>query len=141
MIITDTLNGQTVEDVRRETDGSVTFYCDSGRTLTLFVCNGRIEAKPPGIVLPDQPNQAVQPSSRMRLLEAFQGFMINYAAYREDGSIDIVCEPLRHDREAYQKAHGHREVHLAHNKGLIDELPPVSAKISLEGLKVFGAFK
>jgi len=69
-------------------------------------------------------------------LTAFQGLMIKYANYTEEGFVTIVCEPLRHDREKYVKSCGHREVCLTHKNGLINELPPVSAIISMPGLKL-----
>ena len=138
MIITDTFNGHTIEDVRRSADGSVTMYCDSGRALTFSVIDGEIQAKPVFIALDSiKANYAGQ---RLRLLEAFQGHMVDYVT-RDDKGLTFVCEPLKHDREAYQKAHGFREIRLTHTDGIIDELPPVSAKVSLEGLKVFGAFQ
>lgn len=137
MRITDTLNGRTVEDVRRNPDGSVTLYCDSGHEVCLFVCDNRIEVKPPRLYLPDQP--FVEPDSqRMRLMEAFQGFMINYVHYDEGGNLIFVCEPMRHDRDPYKKALGHREIKVAHSHGLIDELPPVSAVMTLPSLSIFG---
>ena len=138
MVITDTLNGHTVEDVRRNADGSVTLYCASGRTLTLFVSSGRVEAKPHKVILPDAPPAEVLPSARMRLLEAFQGHMVNYCYHDEGGCLIFVCEPLRHDREVFKKSSGHREIRLAHSNGLIDELPPVSAVIGLPSLSLFG---
>ena len=138
MIVTDTLNGHTVEDVRRNLDGSVTLYCTSGRTLELYVSAGRIEAKPPKLILPDQPAPAPAPSERMRLTEAFLGMMINYACYDERGFLTIVCERLRHDRQMYAKSYGHREITLTHSNGLIDEAPPVSAVIGLPSLAIFG---
>lgn len=138
MVITDTLNGHTVEDVRRNADGSVTLYCASGRNLTLYVSSGRIEAKPPKIILPDAPPVEVVPSTRMRLRESFLGQTINYGYYTETGALTFVCEPLRHDREAYTKSSGHREIRLTHSNGLIDELPPVSAIVALPSLSLFG---
>ena len=137
MIVTDTLNGHTVEDVRRELDGSVTLYCDSGRTLNLHVLNNKIEAKPRKLIL-DEREVVVEPSERMRLLTAFQGFMVKYAVYDNCGFITFVCEPLKHNREAYKKSTGHREICLTHKNGLINELPPVSAIITMESLSVFG---
>jgi hypothetical protein len=136
MIITDVLNGHTVEDVRRNTDGSVSLYCASGRQVTLFVCNGRVEAKPAKIILPDSPPVDIPLPNRMRLLTAFQGFTIEYCYYDDANALVFVCEPLRHDREAYTKASGHREIRLAHTNGLIDELPPVSAKVALPALSL-----
>lgn len=140
MIITDTLNGHTVEDVRRNPDGSVSFYCSSGRTITLCVDAGKIGVKPQKFLLPgdDIPLELVQ-SERMRLREAFQGHMIEYAYYDEEGHLTFVCEPLRHDREKYQKSIGHREIRLSHSAGSIDELPPVSAVVSLPSLSLFGS--
>ena len=138
MVITDTLNGHTVEDVKRNADGSVTLYCASGRTLTLLVSGGRVEAKPPKVILPDAPPVEVLPSTRMRLREAFQGHAIHYGHYDDHGNLIFVCDPLRHDREKFQKAHGHREIKITHSNGLIDELPPVSAVISLPSLSLFG---
>lgn len=138
MQITDTLNGHTVEDVRRNADNSVTLYCTSGRTLELYVSNGFIEVKPPRIILPDQPDPAPAPSERMRLREAFLGMMVNYAYHNDSGYLVIVCEPLRHDRDMYAKAHGHREITLTHSNGVIDELPPVSAIIGLPSLAILG---
>ena len=73
-----------------------------------------------------------------RLLDAFRGHTIEYAYYTERGFLTFVCEPLRHDREAYTKSSGHREVRVAHSDGLIDELPPVSAVIAMPSLSVFG---
>lgn len=138
MIITDTLNGYTVEDVRRNKDGSVTLYTDNGRKLTLFVYRGRIEAMPPKLVLPGCEPPHVNPESqRMRLQEAFVGLMVDYATYTEDGCLNLTCQPLR-GREKYSKSSGHREIRLTHSQGLIDELPAVSAVVSLPSLAVFG---
>ena len=141
MQITEFLNGHTIEDVRRNRDNSVTLFCDSGRTLTLHVVNGQIEAMPPAIRLPDQADRDLEVafSERMRLREAFQGFMVNYVVYNDTGALIFVCEPLKHIREKYQKALGHREITMGHTNGVIDELPPVSAKISLPGQAIFGA--
>lgn len=139
MIITDTLNGHTVEDVRRNQDGSVSFFTDNGRVLTLHVQDGEIQARPQKLILPDSKPIEEMPSERMRLREAFVGFTINYAVYDELGNINIVCDPL-HGREMYSKAVGHREVRITHHNGLIDELPPVSAVINLEGQTLFGEF-
>lgn len=137
MIITDALNGHTVEDVRRNQDGSVTLYTDLGRTLTLHVEDGRIAVKPPKLILPDARPIEELPSERMRLREAFQGFKVNYVTFDDRGFLNVVCDPLP-GTEKYSKASGHREVRIAHHNGLIDELPPVSAVIELEGLAVFG---
>ena len=140
MVVTDTLNGRTVEDVRRNIDGSVTFYCDSGHTLTLYVEDSQIKAKPRDLIVSPEPERAVElPGDRMRLREAFQGHTVNYAYYGDAGDIIFVCEPLRHDREAYAKSSGHREITVAHSKGLIDELPPVSAIITIPSLSFSGA--
>jgi hypothetical protein len=136
MIVTDTLNGHTVEDVRRNADGSITLFCDSGRRLTLYVSKGVVVVRPPKIYLPDQFIPQVV-SERMRLLQAFQGLMVNYATYDDQGCITITCEPLR-GRESYTKSCGHRTVKLTHRNGLIDDLPPVSAIVALTGLSVFG---
>jgi hypothetical protein len=138
VVITDTLNGSTIEDLRRNQDGSVSFYCDSGRSITLCVENGRIEVSPSKLIMPDATPIEEFPSVRMRLLEAFQGFMVSYAYYDEEGCVTFVCEPLRHDTEQYAKSSGHREIRLAHTDGIINELPPVSAKISLIGMSVLG---
>ena len=138
MRITDTLNGCTIDDVRRNADGSVTLYSDSSRELTLHVWKGIIEAKPPKIVLPNVAELVVVPSERMRLLQAFQGLMIKYAHYDDAGSLIFVCEPAR-GKKKFEKSHGHREIKLTHNQGLIDELPPVSAIIKLPSLGLFGA--
>ena len=138
MRITDTLNGCTIDDVRRNADGSVTLYSDSSRELTLHVWEGIIEAKPPKIVLPNVAELVVVPSERMRLLQAFQGLMIKYAHYDDAGSLIFVCEPLR-GKNKFEKSHGHREIKLTHSQGLIDELPPVSAIIKLPSLGLFGA--
>lgn len=140
MRITDFLNGHTVEDVRRNKDMSVTLFCDSGRTITLHVINGRIEAKPPEIRLDDELDRELEVaySDRMRLREAFLGHMINYVAYNKDGGLIFVCEPTKHYREMYKKSHGHREITVSHTNGVINELPPVSAVIALPGLSVFG---
>lgn len=137
MKITELLNGSTIEDVRRNPDGSVTLFCDSGKTATLFVEEGEIRLKPAKLELPFQPVQPVQ-SERMNLLQAFQGFQINYAYYDDEGAVTFVCEPLPHTTETFKKSAGHREVRLMHHDGLIDELPPVSAIIGLPGLSVFG---
>jgi len=138
VIVTDTLNGHTIEDVRRELDGSVTFYCDSGRTLNLHVLNSKIEAKPRKLILDEREVVEIEPSERMRLLRAFQGFMVKYAVYDDHGFITFVCEPLNHNREVYKKSTGHREICLTHKNGLINELPPVSAIIAIESLSVLG---
>lgn len=139
MIITDALNGHTVEDLRRNQDGSVTLYCDSGRTLTLYVNDlGRIDVKPQKLILPDSLPVEDFPSERMRLLQAFQGYRIDYATYDDHGCITFVCAPLESWNGRESKAIGHREIKLAHSGGMIDELPPVSAKITLEGLSIFG---
>jgi hypothetical protein len=137
MIITDTLNGVTVEDVRRNQDGSVTLFCDSGKVLVLYVESGRIEAR---LHLPrlEEDVTEIAPSERMRLLEAFQGELINYATYDDNGFINFVCEPHRHLYAAYTKSHGHRTILLTHHNGRIDELPPVSAVVALPSLAVFG---
>jgi len=137
VIITDTLNGRTVEDVRRNQDGSVTFYTDNGRTLTLYVENARIEVKPPKLILPDSRPIEDFPSERMHLAQAFIGHMIQYASYDDQGFITFVCEPQR-GREMFRKSHGHREIRLTHSSGLIDELPPVSAVVALPSLSVLG---
>jgi hypothetical protein len=136
--ITDTLNGHTVEDVRRNDDGSVTFYCDSGRYLTLEVLAGVIEAKPRKLVIPGQPELTDMASARMRLLDAFRGLMISHAYYDDSGSLIFVCEPCNTGGPMFEKSHGHREIKLTHSQGRIDELPPVSAIIKLPGLAVFG---
>ena len=133
MQITDTLNGHTVEDVRRNPDGSVTLYCTSGRSLTLYVEKGKIVAKPPKIILPDVPEPKVPFSERMRLRESFQGYMIEYVTSDDAGCLDFICERLR-GLEKYSKQAGRREIRLTHTNGLINELPPVSARIFLEGL-------
>ena len=140
MYITEFLNGHTVEDIRRNRDDSVTLFCDSGRTITLHVVNGKIEARPPEIRLPDQSEEQLEIafSERMRLREAFQGYMINYAIYDQKGGLVFVCEPHKHNREKYKKSHGHREITMSHSNGIIDELPPVSAVIALPSLSVFG---
>ena len=138
MMITDALNGHTIEDVRRNPDGSVTLYCDSGRTINLHVVSGIIQALPPKIALPERDLGPEPFSEQMRLREAFEGMMINYAHYNDHGHLIFVCEPLRHNRERYAKSYGHREVTLTHSNGLIDELPPVSAIVGLPGLSVFG---
>ena len=139
MVVTDTLNGRTVEDVRRNIDGSVTFYCDSGHKLTLYVEDGQIEAKPRDLKVALGLEEPVElPSERMRLREAFQGYTVNYAHYNDDGSIVFVCDALRSNREKYAKSSGHREINLAHSNGLIDELPPVSAMIAMPSLSVMG---
>jgi hypothetical protein len=135
VIVTDTLNGRTVEDIQRNADGSVSFYCDSGHDLTLYVKEGQIEAMPPRMILPDAPVVELHGSKRMRLLEAFQGFMVNYAYYDDQGCIIFVCEPL-HD--GFFISHGHREIRVTHTNGRIDELPPVSAVVKLPSLAVFG---
>jgi hypothetical protein len=134
VIITDTLNGHTVEDVRRNQDGSVTLYTDHGRVLTLHVDGGRITVKPPKLILPDARPIEELPSERMRLREAFQGFMVNHVTYDDQGFLNVVCDP--HGR--FTLTRGHREVRITHHDGLIDELPPVSAVIALESLSVFG---
>ena len=131
MIVTDTLNGHTVEDVRRNHNGSVTLYCDSGRALTLHVLQGRIEVSPEKVVIPDGAVVPEPPSVRMRLLEAFQGYMVNYAHYDDKDDLVFVCEPVN-------QSFGHREIKLAHENGLISELPPVSAIIGLPSLSIFG---
>jgi len=148
MIITDALNGHTVEDVRRNQDGSVTLYTDHGRTLTLHVEDGRITVKPPKLILPDARPIEELPSERMRLREAFQGFMVSHATYDDFGAINFVCEPHTTTVSAEKKREGvflitpgtvaHREVRVTHHNGLIDELPPVSAIVALESLGVFG---
>lgn len=138
MIITDTLNGHTVEDVRRNQDGSVSLYTDNGRVITLHVECGRIEVKPPKLILPDARPIEELPSERMRLREAFIGHRINYAVYDDAGGISVVCDP-QPGTEKYSKASGHREIRITHSAGMIDELPPVSAIISLESLAIFGA--
>lgn len=140
MIITDTLNGQTIEDVRRNPDGSVILFCDSGRKITLYVNQGLIVAKPPKLILPDQPEMPILSTARMRLREAFEGMMIKYASYTPGGALNFVCEPVRSNKEMYQKAAGYREIRLTHTNGLIDELPAVSARITLPSLSIFGAF-
>jgi hypothetical protein len=144
MIITDALNGHTVEDVRRNQDGSVTLYTDHGRTLTLHVDGGRIVVKPPKLLLPDARPIEEMPSERMRLREAFLGFMVSHVTFDEQGFLNVVCAP--HDRGSFVRrecgnmtlTRGHREVRITHHNGLIDELPPVSAIIALESLSVFG---
>jgi len=138
MIVTDTLNGHTIEDVRRNQDGSVTMYCDSGRTLTLHVENGVVEVKPEKLILPDSVPIEAMPSDRMRLLQAFQGYTVNYAHHNDSGGLVFVCEPLRSTKEKYAKSCGHREVAVSHSNGFIDELPPVSAIITMPSLSVFG---
>ena len=140
MQITDLLNGHTVEDVRRNNDGSVTLYCDSGRTVTLFVCNGYIELKPEKLYLPDQQTPVPELfSTRMRLSDAFQGHMIDFVYTGDAGSLVFVCTPLRRDDEPLKKSYGHREVRLTHSGGQINEMPPVSAVIRPLGLSVFGS--
>lgn len=134
MIITDTLNGHTVEDVRRNQDGSVTLYTDHGRVLTLHVDGGRIVVKPPKLILPDARPIEELPSERMRLREAFQGFMVSHVTFDDHGFLNVVCDP----HGSYTLTRGHREVRITHHNGLIDELPPVSAVIALESLSVFG---
>ena len=138
MQITDTLHGRTVEDVRRNKDGSVTLFCDCGRTVTLHVVDGQVRAKPPELVLPDKRLEEIV-SERMNLLQAFVGFTIDYVVSNaNDGSITIVCQPQRHDRETYKKSLGYREVRLTHSNGLINELPPVSAVVKLPSMSLFG---
>jgi hypothetical protein len=136
--ITDALNGHTVEDVRRNSDGSVTLYCDSGRPLTLHVWKSIISVKPPKIILPDMPEPAMVHSTRMRLLDAFQGLMVSHAHYDDSGAIVVVCNPVNDGSAMFAKSHGHREIKMTHSQGRIDELPPVSAIIKLPGLAVFG---
>jgi hypothetical protein len=131
--ITDALNSHTVEDVRRNADGSVTLYCDSGRELTLYVWQGRIEAKPPKIILLDAPEQIILPSTRMRLLDAFQGLRVNHAYYDASSSIVFVCEPCNTGKAMFEKSFGHREIKLTHSLNIIDEFPSVSAIIKLPG--------
>jgi len=137
VIITDTLNGHTIEDVRRNHDGSVTLYCDSGRVLTLEIFEGVVSVRLKALLDPDQELFA-QPSERMRLLEAFQGHTVNYAYHTEAGNLVFVCEPLKHDTKAFHKSAGHREITLTHTDGLINELPPVSAKIAIKPLSLAG---
>jgi len=138
VIITDTLNGHTVDDVRRNQDGSVSLYTDNGRVITLHVDNGRIEVKPTKLILPDARPVEEFPSQRMRLREAFVGHRINYAVYDDMGCISVVCDP-QPGAQKYSKASGHREVRITHSAGLIEELPPVSAIVTLESLAIFGA--
>lgn len=116
----------------------MSLYTDNGRTITLHVDGGRIAVKPPKLILPDARPIEELPSERMRLREAFIGHRINYAVYDDAGCISVVCDPLP-GAEKYSKASGHREVRITHHDGLIDELPPVSAIISLESLAIFGA--
>ena len=134
MRITDTLHGRTVEDVRRSVDGSVTIYCDSGHHITLEVVDGKIEARTDLVKLDTSAPVEIS-STRMRLLEAFQGHRINYAYYDDDDNLVVVCEPMIN---SWKKSHGHREVVLKHTHGVIDELPPVSAKITLPSLGILG---
>ena len=137
MIITDTLNGHTIEDVRRNHDGSVTLYCDSGRVLTLEVFEGVITVRQEPL-LAQNIELVVPPSERMRLLQAFQGHTVNYVYHTEMGNLVFVCAPLKHNTKTFHKAAGHREITLTHTGGLINELPPVSAKISIESLSLAG---
>jgi hypothetical protein len=131
MVITDTLNGRTVEDIRRNEDGSVTLYCDSGHILTLEVVGGVIQAKPKAILFAGV--EVIQPAStRLNILAAFQGLMINHVLYDENDYLIFVCDPIG-------KSHGHREIRVTHTNGLVDELPPVSAIISLPSLAITGA--
>lgn len=138
MRLTDSLHGRTVEDVRRNVDGSVVLYCDSGDPITLEVVNGRIEVRTERLTLDTAPAVEIN-STRMRLLEAFLGFTVNYAFYDDDNDLIFVCEPKAHATEKYKKSYGHREIKLGHTNGVIDELPPVSAKIALPSLGLFGA--
>jgi hypothetical protein len=131
MVITDTLNGRTVEDIRRNEDGSVTIYCDSGHILTLEVVGGVIQARPQPILFAGV--EVIQPAStRLNILAAFQGLMVKYVHYDDIGCLIFVCEPIG-------KSIGHREIRITHTNGLVDELPPVSAIISLPSLAVAGA--
>jgi hypothetical protein len=140
MIITDTLNGRTVVEVRR-IEGGVRFYTDSSTELDLYVNeNGVISVKPKKLILPERPEELIVPGERLKLSEAFQGYEIEYAAYTSEGNVIFACEPLKHNREMYKKAHGRREITLTHTDGVIDELPKVSARVKLPGLKVMGVF-
>ena len=138
MIITDTLNGRTIDDVRR-IDGGVRFYTDSSSEVTLCVQDGLIVVKPPKLILPDRPEPVIV-STRLKLVESFQGYRINYVAYTSDGGLLFVCDPLNHNVKQYTKSPGRREITLTHTNGIIDELPKVSAKVALEGLDVKGIF-
>ena len=138
MQITDALNGQTVEDVRSFEDGSVSFYCSSGRVVSLAPENGEIRLKREKIRL--EGVDIPKPSTRMNILEAFQGFTIEYAYYTEKGGIIFVCEPLLHNRpERYgQKSYGHREIELDIVNNKIVDIPSVSAKVGLPSLSIMG---
>ena len=139
MQITEFLNGQTIEDIRRNTDMSVTFFCDSGRVITLHVENQEIKAKQINWKRLDklEYDLEVAYSERMRLREAFIGFRIDHVIYDASGNLIFVCNPEKHSTEKYTLSYGHREITVTHSNGSIDELPPVSAKIGLPGLDVF----
>ena len=139
MIITDALNGRTIDDIRR-VDGGVRFYTDSSSEITLCVQNGIVVLKPPKLILPGIfiPETT---STRLRLVEAFQGYKINYVAYTSDGGLLFVCDPAKHNVKQYTKSPGRREILLTHTNGVIDELPCVSAKIALEGQTIKGIFQ
>lgn len=138
MRITDALNGQTVEDVRSFEDGSVTLYCTSGRVVSLMPDDGKIRLRQETIRLDNR----VIPmfSTRMNILQAFQGHSINYVHYDEDGGLVFVCDPLLHDRPEHygQKALGHREVKLQLKEGKIVDAPAVSAIVGITPLRIFG---
>lgn len=139
MQLTEFLNGQTIEDIRRNKDMSVTFFCDSGRVITLHVENQEIRAKPINYKRLDklEHDLEIAYSQRMRLREAFLGYRINHIVYDGGGNLIFVCYPEKHSAEKYTWSYGHREIKVTHSNGIIDELPPVSAKIEVPGLAVF----
>lgn len=137
MQITEALSGRTIEDVRRNADGSVSLYCDSGQVVTLRVDEGEIRAAPKSIILPGI--STPDTGRRMSLLESLQGFMIEYAFY-EDDDLVFRCEPVKHNAIPGAKSLGSRDVRLTHTDGVIDEVPSVSAVIKLPGLYSASSF-
>jgi hypothetical protein len=135
--ITEALSGRTIEDVRRNSDGSVSLYCDSGQVVTLRVDEGEIRAAPKSIILPGI--STPETGTRMNLLESLQGFRIEYAFYQGD-NLFFSCEPVKHNATLWVKSLGSRYIRLTHTDGVIDEAPSVSAVIKLPGLYSASSF-
>jgi hypothetical protein len=100
---------------------------------------GVITAKAPDIAIHNVQLRFIpETSTRLNLLAAFQGYMVNYVYHDDTGNLVFVLEPKRHNREKYTKSSGHREIRVTHHNGLVEELPPVSAKVNLPSLAVLG---